>query len=295
MTIHKRRAFHLVGASWLIQCAISNSALAEDAAAPSSSTQLPEITVTAPSPIVRHRTVPSRTPTRVARAAPGRNRERAAAPAPAAPTTPPAPQQGVLPVVTDQFATVTVIPNEELRRAGSATLGDSCSPNPASPVRASPGASSRRIIRGLDVNRVGIVETAPAAARPTSARITSYRSIRLRQPGRGGARSAALRYGSTSIGGVVSATNNRIPDAMPTRGGAQSYGLPVKKAPWQMRDLFLHERRDPNGGEFGRSQSRRHCSMPVRTMWRFMPTPTAARRATTTSRAIRICSTRPGR
>ena len=27
---------------------------------------------------------------------------------------------------------------------------------------------------------------------------------------------AALRYGSTSIGGVVSATNNRIPDAMPT-------------------------------------------------------------------------------
>ena len=43
-----------------------------------SSTQLPEITVTAPSPIVRRRAVvPSRTPVRVARTAPGHNRERA--------------------------------------------------------------------------------------------------------------------------------------------------------------------------------------------------------------------------
>src|SRR5258707_12164661 len=99
MAFHKRRAVHIGGASWLILFAMGNSAMAEDAATPAPSTQLPEITVTAPSPIVRHRTVPSRTPTRVARAAPGRNRERAAAPAPAAP----APQQGVLPVVTDQF------------------------------------------------------------------------------------------------------------------------------------------------------------------------------------------------
>ena len=76
MTIHKRRAFHIGGASWLILCAIGNGAMAQDAAAPAPSTQLPEITVTAPSPIVRHRTVPSRTPARVARAAPGRNRER---------------------------------------------------------------------------------------------------------------------------------------------------------------------------------------------------------------------------
>ena len=53
---------------------------------------------------------------RVARTSPGRNRERPpeATPAPAAP----APQQGVLPIVTDQFATVTVVPNEEIRRDG---------------------------------------------------------------------------------------------------------------------------------------------------------------------------------
>ena len=41
---------------------------------------------------------------------------------------------------------------------------------------------------------------------------------------------AALRYGSTSIGGVVSATNNRIPDALPVCPAApfQTYGFPVK-------------------------------------------------------------------
>ena len=32
--------------------------------------------------------------------------------------------QGTLPIVTDQFATVTVVPNAELRRNGAATLGD---------------------------------------------------------------------------------------------------------------------------------------------------------------------------
>src|SRR4029453_16069228 len=41
---------------------------------------------------------------------------------------------------------------------------------------------------------------------------------------------AALRYGSTSIGGVVSATNNRIPEALPVCPAApfQNYGLPAK-------------------------------------------------------------------
>ena len=107
-----------IGASWLILCAAANYATAQDTTpAPSSATQLPEITVTAPSPIVRHRTVvPARTPVRVARTTPGRNRERAPQPQPA--PAAPAFQQGVLPVVTDQFATVTVVPNEEIRRAG---------------------------------------------------------------------------------------------------------------------------------------------------------------------------------
>jgi len=51
MTSNIRRAFHIGGASWLILCAIGNGAMAQDEAATAPSTQLPEITVTAPSPI----------------------------------------------------------------------------------------------------------------------------------------------------------------------------------------------------------------------------------------------------
>jgi iron complex outermembrane receptor protein len=230
MTLQRRRAFHAGGASWLLLCAIANGAMAEDAApAPSASTQLPEITVTAPSPIQRRNLVPSRTPTRVARAAPGRNRERPTEPAPAAP----APQQGVLPVVTDQFATVTVVPNEELRRAGGATLGDLLFAKPGITGSSfAPGASSRPIIRGLDVNRVGIIENGIGSNGasdlgedhfvPIDPLATNQVEV-IRGP-------ATLRYGSTSIGGVVSASNNRIPDALPTCAAApfQTYGLPVK-------------------------------------------------------------------
>jgi iron complex outermembrane receptor protein len=232
MTFKKKRAFHFGGASWLLLCAMADGALAQDAAAPAASTQLPEITVTAPSPIVRRRAVvPSRTPVRVARTAPGQNRQRAAEPQ-AAPVAA-APQQGVLPVVTDQFATVTVVPNEEIRRNGTAQLGDLLFSKPGiTGSTFAPGAASRPIIRGLDVNRVGITENGVNAGGasdlgedhfvPVDPLATNQVEV-IRGP-------AAMRYGSTSIGGVVSATNNRIPDALPTCATApfQTYGLPAK-------------------------------------------------------------------
>src|SRR5207253_8411858 len=76
-------------------------------------TMLPAIIVTAPSPIRRP-------------AAPRPNPPPApAAPAPAAPLQiTVTPLIGALPIVTDQFATVTVVPNEELRRTPTSTLGD---------------------------------------------------------------------------------------------------------------------------------------------------------------------------
>src|SRR6202048_4957343 len=231
MTFQRRRAFHISGASWLILCGLGSSAMAQDAAAPSGATQLPEITVTAPSPIQRRSLVPARTPARVARAVPGRNR----APAPQAQPTPAAtaPQQGVLPIVTDQFATVTVVPNEEIRREGTAQLGDLLFSKPGiTGSTFAPGAASRPIIRGLDVNRVGIFENGVNANGasdlgedhfvPVDPIATNQVEV-IRGP-------AALRYGSTSIGGVVSATNNRIPDALPVcpAPAFQSYGLPAK-------------------------------------------------------------------
>ena len=212
---------------------MADGAMAQDAAAPSASTPLPEITVTAPSPIVRRRAVvPSRTPVRVARTAPGRNRARAATTG-AGRSGRRRAQQGVLPIVTDQFATVTVVPNEEIRRQGTAQLGDLLFSKPGiTGSTFAPGASSRPIIRGLDVNRVGIVENGTNAGGasdlgedhfvPIDPLATNQVEV-IRGP-------AALRYGSTSIGGVVSATNNRIPDALPTCAAApfQSYGLPAK-------------------------------------------------------------------
>ncbi len=226
MRILERKVLLAAGASWL---ALGAHALAEDAPA-----ALPDVNVTAPSPIVKRKPAVVRAPVRVARALGGRSRGPApqAQPAPAAPAAP-APQQGVLPVVTDQFATVTVVPNEELRREGGATLGDVLFSKPGITGSSfAPGASSRPIIRGLDVNRVGIVENGIAGGGasdlgedhfvPIDPLSTSQIEV-VRGP-------AALRYGSTSIGGVVSASNNRIPDALPVCPAApfQSYGLPAK-------------------------------------------------------------------
>jgi iron complex outermembrane receptor protein len=226
MRIHKKRAFYIGGASWLTLCAMGASAIAQNAPA-----ALPDITVTAPSPIVKRKPAPARVPARVAQATSGRARGPApqAQPAPA----PPAPQQGVLPVVTDQFATVTVVPNEEIRRQGGATLGDLLFSKPGVTGSSfAPGASSRPIIRGLDVNRVGIAENGIGSNGasdlgedhfvPIDPLSTNQVEV-IRGP-------ATLRYGSTAIGGVVNASNNRIPDALPSCAAApfQSYGLPVK-------------------------------------------------------------------
>src|SRR3569623_3361369 len=118
MTIQLRRAQRLGGASWLLLGVAATPAMAQD----KPSNELPAVTVTAPSPIVRRPVVPSHTRTRVARSAPAHHRENAPAAEPAPAPAPAAPQQGVLPVVTNQFATVTVVPNEELRREGGGQL-----------------------------------------------------------------------------------------------------------------------------------------------------------------------------
>lgn len=230
MSFQSRRAQRLGGASLLLLGAAATPALAQSAE-DKSSTEIPAVTVTAPSPIVRRAVVPSRTAGRGTRTARVRSRQQKAEATPAA-SAPAAPQQGVLPVVTNQFATVTVVPNEEIRREGGGQLGDLLFSKPGITGSSfAPGASSRPIIRGLDVNRVGIVENGTNAGGasdlgedhfvPVDPLATNQIEV-VRGP-------AALRYGSTSIGGVVSATNNRIPDAMPACAPSfQSYGMPAK-------------------------------------------------------------------
>jgi iron complex outermembrane recepter protein len=195
-------------------------------------TQLPEIRVTAPSPIVR------RARARPVAPAPGPRVETTPETAPPQPTLE-IPQPGVLPIVTDQFATVTVVPNEELRRTPASTMGDLLFSKPGITGSSfAPGASSRPIIRGLDVNRVGIVENGIGGGGVSDLGEDHFVPINplastqvevIRGP-------ATLRYGSQSIGGVVSATNNRIPDAFPPcrdqyRPISAYAGLPVKATP----------------------------------------------------------------
>ncbi|MEI8150061.1 MAG: TonB-dependent receptor [Hyphomicrobiales bacterium] len=164
---------------------------------------LPEINVTAASPIRRR---PARPPADAVTVA-----------APTAPVEAP-PLSGTLPIVTDQFATVTVVPREEIQRSPGSTLGDVLFGKPGITGSSfAPGASSRPIIRGLDVNRVGIVQNGIGGGGvsdlgedhfvPVNPLATNQIEV-IRGP-------ATLRYGSQSIGGVVSATDNRIPDALP--------------------------------------------------------------------------------
>jgi len=176
-----------------------------------SQVDLPQVEVQAPSPIVR------RPP---ARPAQPKQAARPATPPPAAPPAPAAPAQGTLPVVTDQFATVTVVRSEEIRRNGSATLGDLLFSKPGVTGSSfAPGASSRPIVRGLDSNRVGIVENGIGGGGASDLGedhfvpvdpLTSNQVEVIRGP-------ATLRYGSQAIGGVVSSENNRIPEALPCR------------------------------------------------------------------------------
>jgi iron complex outermembrane receptor protein len=237
MSFSSRRA--LLASSSALLCVFAGTALAQDAQAPAAAggaTALPEITVTAPSPIVRRKLVPSPRPARVARAIPSRNREPAPQPQPTPVAV--APQPGVLPIVTDQFATVTVVPNDEIRRQGGATLGDLLFSKPGITGSSfAPGASSRPIIRGLDVNRVGIVENGVGGGGASDLGedhfvpidpLTTNQIEVIRGP-------AGLRYGSTSIGGVVSATNNRIPDALPVCPAAPFQAMEFRsKRRWQM-------------------------------------------------------------
>lgn len=141
--------------------------------------------------------------------------------------------QGTLPIVTDQFATVTVVPNDELRRSGASTLGDLLLSKPGITGSSfAPGASSRPVIRGLDVNRVRMQENGIGANGASDLGedhfvpvdpLTSDQVEVIRGP-------ATLRFGSQAIGGVVESNNNRIPSVIPPRGVSSEFRGGVNSA-----------------------------------------------------------------
>lgn len=182
-------------------------------------TALPDIVVAAPSPIVRRG--PSR-PKETAEAAP-------AVPEAPAPVQSDARLPGTLPIVADQFATVTVVPNEELRRTPGATLGDILLNKPGITGSSfAPNGANRPIVRGLDNHRVRIQENGVGAS--GASELGEDHGVPLDPLGvnqievlRG---PATLRWGSQAIGGVVNATNNRVPEALPCREPAPASTAP---------------------------------------------------------------------
>ncbi|MCI0735853.1 MAG: TonB-dependent receptor, partial [Beijerinckiaceae bacterium] len=126
-------------------------------------------------------------------------------------------------VIDRSYASVTVVPRFEIELEQYKTLGDALMNKPGlSGTTFAPLAANRPIIRGLDNFRVRIQENGsnvgdvsalgedhPVPIDP----LASQRIEVIRGP-------ATLRYGSEAIGGVVSATNNRIPSFIPANGFA---------------------------------------------------------------------------
>jgi iron complex outermembrane receptor protein len=132
-----------------------------------------------------------------------------------------APQPGTLIVVDKAYAAVTVVPRSEIELEQYKTLGDALFNKPGlSGTTFAPGAANRPIIRGLDNFRVRIQENGASVGdvsalgedHPVPVDPLASQQIEvIRGP-------ATLRYGSQAIGGVVSATNNRIPTFIPANG-----------------------------------------------------------------------------
>src|SRR5262249_55634643 len=117
--------------------------------------------------------------------------------------------------------------------SGGSTLGDVLFDKPGITGSSfAPGASSRPVIRGLDVNRVGVAENGVGGGGASDLGedhfvpidpLSTNRLEVVRGP-------ATLGYGSQSIGGVVEASNNRVPEGLPCAAAPRAMALTVEPA-----------------------------------------------------------------
>lgn len=171
---------------------VALGALAITGAGAQTQITLPEITVTAPSPI-QPRVLP----------------EQASQPA----------RDGI--AVNRSFSSVTFLTASEIIRDGGRTIGDQLGEQPGITTSGfAPGSADRPIIRGLDNFRVRIQENGIGSQDVSDLGedhgvpidpLAAQRIEVIRGPG-------TLRYGSQAIGGVVSVDNNRIPSFLTAPG-----------------------------------------------------------------------------
>ncbi len=199
--------------------------------APPSPAEIPEIVVTAPSPIQRPLVVQVR----------GRRDDR-------------------LNVVDQSFSTVTFVTAGELLRNGGKTLGDQLSNQPGiTNAGFAPGAAARPVIRGLDNFRVRVQENGIGSGDVsdlgedhgvTIDPLAAQRVEVIRGP-------ATLRFGSSAIGGMVSVENNRIPSVLRPSGVSLETRTSVSSVDRGIEGAALMEVRHGNFAVHGDIHSKR--------------------------------------
>jgi len=194
--------------------------------------ELPAVVVSTPSPIVKKKPPAKKLAPEQSASAPGPAGSGSPASASPSAETVTAPAQsdaaegqdrmlpGMLIVVDDAFAPVTVATEHEILAQQGATLTDTLQRKPGiTGTTFAPGAN-RPIIRGLDSYRVRVQENGigshdvSAISEDHAVPIDPFTADRaevVRGP-------ATLRYGSGAIGGVVAVENQRIPTFMPPNG-----------------------------------------------------------------------------
>jgi iron complex outermembrane receptor protein len=165
--------------------------------------ELPGVTVTAASPVKR-RPAASRA---AAQGSQGQGEGQ-----PQLPTTPL--------IDDDVFVPLTLMPEREIVATPGANLADSLQYRPGIAGSTFTPGANRPVIRGLDNYRVRVQENGigshdvSALSEDHAVPIDPFAADQIevvRGP-------ATLRYGSQAIGGVVSASNDRIPEFVPRRG-----------------------------------------------------------------------------
>ncbi|MEI9901415.1 MAG: TonB-dependent receptor plug domain-containing protein [Hyphomicrobium sp.] len=176
--------------------------------------QLPEVTVTTASPVAKPKKTAKKTKSTAPAGAPASGESAAVTRAPSL-----LPLPGTI-VADDAFVPVTLATSREIEANGGQTLTDTLMLKPGISGSTFAAGANRPIIRGLDNYRVRVQEDGiathdvSALSEDHAVPIDPFSAEQVevvRGP-------ATLRYGSSAIGGVVSATNSRIPDFVPPHG-----------------------------------------------------------------------------
>lgn len=129
------------------------------------------------------------------------------------------------PLASPNLATIAAkVDAEQILRQGGSSLADALSNIPGVSSTGFAAGASRPIIRGMDANRVRILENGTSSSDasdvgPDHGVPIDPISARSIEVVRG---AGTLRYGSQAIGGVVNAINNRIPLTLPDKPSGEA-------------------------------------------------------------------------